>query len=80
MEPKGSKREQKVSKKEPKEAKRKPKGTKMEPKSDQNASKNPSSEKVTKKGAKSGEHPLFLELVLGPKIVKIAIFENIRVL
>ena len=58
----------------------KQKGAISEPRGDQNASENRSSEKVAKKGAKSGDRDLFLDPFFGPKIVKIAIFENIRVL
>ena len=77
MEAKGSKREQKVAKKE---AKRDQNGAKMGPQSDQNTSKNRSSEKVGSMIDFGCPQVEFLGPIFGPKIVKIAIFENIRVL
>ena len=77
MEAKGSKREQKVAKKE---AKRDQNGAKMGPQSDQNTSKNRSSEKVGSMIDFGCPQVEFLGPILKPKIIKITIFENIRVL
>ena len=71
---------QKGAKSSQKGAKRGQNGAEMGPQSDQNTSKNRSSEKVGSMIDFGCPQVEFLGPILGPKIVKIAIFENIRVL